>query len=130
MDTPPISTLPTPTAPSGTECAADAGASANTPPEGGFQAVLSRSLAGGAQGATDTGAAAQDAAREEKAAAADDTLASLAEGALNASDSALALLAALPQQAARPDGVSPGAGPSPGMGDEIRNELASAIDTR
>lgn len=130
MDPLPISTLPTPTAPSGAECAADAGASANTPSEGGFQAVLSRSLAGGAQGAPDTGTAAQDAAREEKAAAADDVLASFAEGALNASDSALALLAALPQQTARPDAVSAGAAMTPGIGDEIRNEIASASDTR
>ena len=129
MDPLPISTLPTPSASSGAECAADTGAS-TTPPEGGFQAVLSRSLAGGAQGAPDTGATAQDAVREDKAAAADEALAALAEGALNASDSALALLAALPQQTARPDAASRGADASTGIGDEIRNEIASATDTR
>jgi flagellar hook-length control protein FliK len=125
MDQLPISTLPTPTASSAAESAADAGASANTPPEDGFQAVLSRSLAGGA---LDPGAAAQDAAREENAAAADDALASLAEGALNASDSALALLAALPQQAARAEAASSDASARPG--DEVRNEIANAIDIR
>jgi len=126
MDTLPISTLSTPAAPPGVECATDAGASANTPPEGGFQAALSRSLAGDAQGATDTGAAAQEAAREEADATVDKALAMPGEGVLSASDSALALLAALPQQAA--EAVSPGANTGSGIGDV--SEIAGALGDR
>jgi flagellar hook-length control protein FliK len=123
MDTLPISTLPTPAAPSGAECAADAADPANASPEGGFQAVLSRSLAGGAQDATDTGAAAQDAAREELDATADAALAAVAEGVMSASDSALALLAALPQQAT--ETVSSGANTGSGIGDVMMTKIAS-----
>jgi flagellar hook-length control protein FliK len=115
MDTPPIVPLPTPTAPSTAECAADAADPANAAPEGGFQALLGRSIAGLARDATDAGAARPETPGEETPVAADDTaLATVAEGVLTASESALALLAALPQQAARseptPLGASPGAG--------------------
>jgi len=129
MDTLPISTLTTPAAPSGAECAADAADPANASSEGGFQAVLSRSLAGGGQGATDGGATAQEAAGEDAAAAVDDAaLATLAEGALSASDSALALLAALPQQA--PETVSSGANTGSGIGDVMMTKIASPTGDR
>ena len=128
MDTLPISTLPTPAAPAGAECAADAADPANASPEGGFQAVLSRSLAGGAQDATDTGAAAQDAAREDLDATADAVLAAVAEGVMSASDSALALLAALPQQAA--ETVSSGVNTGSGIGDVMMTKIPSPTGDR
>jgi flagellar hook-length control protein FliK len=129
MDTLPISTLPTPPAPTGAESPADAGAAADTP-DGGFQAALVRSLTGNAQGVTSTSAASQDAIREEEAAMTEDALATLPEGALSASDSALALLAALPQQATPADTPSPGAGVGSAAGEAVDGGIAIPIDTR
>jgi flagellar hook-length control protein FliK len=68
----------------------------------------------------------QDAAREEKAA--DDALVVLAGNVPNASDSALALLAALPQQAV--EAVPPGAGTGAGIDNTINSGRAGPIGDR
>ena len=131
MDTLPISTLPAPSATTGPECAADAGAS--TPTEGGFQARAVPQSGGRRARRHGRGvdAAGQDAAGEEGAATTDDAaLAALAEAVPGASDSALALLAALPQQAARAEALTPGASASAGTGNALSGEITNLVDDR
>jgi flagellar hook-length control protein FliK len=105
MELPPVSTPALPSQPAaaaaGADAAADPAAAAGQP-DGDFQTMLLRTLSGfahGAKGASGLPGAPADEDGEGTA----DTAPGHAEDILTASESALALLAALPPAAARPD---------------------------
>jgi hypothetical protein len=129
MDTLPISNLPIAPAPPNGESTAEAATPTDAPPGGGFEAALARSLAGFAKAPADTGAA-PDASGDDSAETADTTLlADLTAGALTTSDSAAALLAALPHQLARADPPAPGESSAmgPATGSRVESNMAPAV---
>ena len=106
--------------------AAEADAAPDAARDADFQALLARSLAGLARGAKGAGGAPGAHHEEDGDAAADTAHDEHPEAALTATDNTLALLAALPQAAVRPE-VHPGAASSHGEGAGIERATEPAV---